>query len=410
MTDAPGAAPQPSRPGSPDVSDRGSVAPRREPPGPSRLVRRAIAGAVVVAVLVAVPILGKVGVDAALRGGGPGVASSNADPTLPGYQAIVVASPTVLALDVAADGRLVAAALVGGSARQGGGGVLVLPGGLRVDPDPTSPTLGDIFVDGGPTAVASSVAKVLRVDPGPVVRLDAAAWRDTIGAGTSLTVDNPAPLLDEVGATVFPAGRLTLTADRVADYVHQRTAGEDDLEALYRAELVWTSWLERGGSGGSVLGDVVGGLAGVPVTVLVVPAALTEVDGRRTYDTVPTEVDAAVALVVPFPAPPESGGRPRVRLLDGTGDATRSLRIAEDVVPLGVSIVVFGNADRFDHIIDVVEYHRPGAEASASRIARRLGVDAVSFVDLPDSAIDVTIVVGSAHVFDPEVPNAAIAR
>lgn len=410
MTDTPGAAPRSSSSGVPDVSPPGSIPPRREPPGLSRTVRRGVAGAVVFAVLVAVPVLGKVGVDAALRGGGPGEASSNADPTLPGYQAIVAASPTVLALDVAVDGRLVAAALVGGTARQGGGGVLVVPAGLRTGDGPTAPTLGDAFASGGPTAVASLVSTSLRVDTGPVVRLDDAAWRDVVGAGTSLEIDNPAPLLDDAGTTVFPAGRIALGADRIAAYLHQRDPGEDDLEALYRTEIVWTAWLGRGGSGGTVLGDLVDGLAGAPVTVLTLPATARDEDGRRTYTTVAAEVDEAVALVVPFPAPPETGGRTRVRLLDGTGEAERSLRIAAEVVPLGVSILVFGNADRFDHDVDVVEYHRPDAEAAARRIAERLGVSTVTLLDRPDSAIDVTIVVGSSHVFDPEVPNASVAR
>jgi len=71
---------------------------------------------------------------------------------------------------------------------------------------------------------------------------------------------------------------------------------------------------------------------------------------------------------------------------------------------------VFGNADRFDHDVDVVEYHRPDAEAAARRIAERLGVSTVTLLDRPDSAIDVTIVVGSSHDFDPEVPNASVAR
>lgn len=408
MSDTPEAAPPTSSTVEPPAAPTGSVGPRREPPGPSRRVRRVVVVGLVAAIVLSVPVLGRIGVDAALRGAGPGAASTGADPSLPGYQAFVAASPTVLVADVGPDGRLVAAALVGGSARQGGGGVLLLPAALRVEA--SGPTLGEAFGDDGPLALAGRVEAILRVDVGEVVRLDDASWRETVGATTTLRIDNPAPILGDAGEDLFPAGPLELPADRIAAYLHRRAPGEDELEALYRAELVWAAWLARGGASAGVLGDLVRGLLGVDATVLTLPVSAGGDAERRGYTAAVGDVDEAVALVVPFPAPPERGGRTRVRLLDGTGDPDRSLRVAGEVVPLGASILVVGNADRFDHDLDEVEYHRPSAEPAARRIAARLGVTDVSFTDQPDSAIDVTIVVGRSHRFDPEVPNATVAR
>lgn len=74
------------------------------------------------------------------------------------------------------------------------------------------------------------------------------------------------------------------------------------------------------------------------------------------------DVDALAALIptlVPFPTAAHPGGRTRVRLLDGTGDAQHVLTAAPLIVPAGSEIVVVGNADRFDYDTTEIRYHDP---------------------------------------------------
>jgi hypothetical protein len=112
------------------------------------------------------------------------------------------------------------------------------------------------------------------------------------------------------------------------------------------------------------------------------------------FATDPAQVQALIADLVPFPTSAHPGDRARVRLLDGVGDAARTLDAAALLVPAGAEITVYGNADRFDYAESVVEYFDVAQLANAQAMVTALGVGSVAFRERADASVDVTVIVG----------------
>src|SRR5690606_17652729 len=100
---------------------------------------------------------------------------------------------------------------------------------------------------------------------------------------------------------------------------------------------------------------------------------------------------------IPFPAAPEPGVRPVVRVLDGVGADELAARTARDVVRAGGQVAIVGNAERFDpdgptRVVYQDDEHRGAAEA----LAEAFGVTAEQ-VDAggADPVHEVTVVAGS---------------
>jgi len=125
--------------------------------------------------------------------------------------------------------------------------------------------------------------------------------------------------------------------------------------------------------------------------VVEVPAA----DGTVAF-AVDLELRAEMIVsLIPFPRGTSNAPRTLVRLLDGTGDLDHVPRVAPRVVASDASIVVVGNADRFDYETTQIRYHQPEQRVAAERLREDLGAGEVIEDVRPIDSFDVTIVLGT---------------
>ncbi|MGK2947730.1 MAG: LytR C-terminal domain-containing protein [Acidimicrobiales bacterium] len=344
-------------------------------------------------------VLTYVGVDTLRNSRAGRTVSGATDPSAPGFEAFVEPTPTLLLLHFS-EGRMSSAALLTLNGGDAGGAVVLVPPSTRTGDAPDAYTLATtaaFLTD--PSDVAGAAQPMLGLGISEVVAIDDARWAELVEPVAPLVIDNP----DELAS--FPAGPILLEADQVAAWLNPQVEGEDDLVRLFRHQLFWEAWaaaIAASPGGAAVPGEVdVGlgrfarGLGAGPVAVTTMPVVQSEgPDGATRLEPDRTAIDDLVSSVVPFPTAARPGGRIRVRLLDGTGDADHVVRVAPLVVPAGSQIVVAGNADRFDHDRTEIRFHAPDGRDAAERLRAALGTGEVVDDVRPVDAFDVTIVLG----------------
>lgn len=332
------------------------------------------------------------------------------DPSAPGYEALLDPTPTLAVLhDV--DGTVDSiTVLTLPDADEGGGGVVFVPTRVVVD----IPLLGTLPLEAGydlgsPSVQAEVVGDVLTAAIGEVAVVDAARWEGLVAPVAPLTIDNP-DAVEVDGEEIFPVGEVELAAEDVGPYLRARVPGESDLARLYRHELFWRAWLEAvrasdrtdtvPGELSSGIGRFVRTIAEGQALFETLPVVESSSDEFGEEPTFQADVDAIaelVARVIPFPRSPRPGVRPRVRILNGTTDTSEAVRVAVELPPAGVEVVLVGNAGTFDHeqttIAYVDEEHRPEAEA----LREVLGVGSVLQDPRPSDVVDITVTLGADH-------------
>ena len=117
--------------------------------------------------------------------------------------------------------------------------------------------------------------------------------------------------------------------------------------------------------------------------------------GNHVFPVDRAALQRTITDLVPFPVGTALAPRTRVRLLDGTGDQNHVRSVAPTVVASASTIVVVGNADRFDYTATEIRYHQPGERAAAERLREALGAGRVIEDIRPIDSFDVTIVLGT---------------
>lgn len=322
------------------------------------------------------------------------------DPADPGFEGFVEATPTVVLLHEGPDG-LVGAAVLSLRGEALGGGVLLIPGGVLVDPLGDPRRLDDVFAFGGLDEAVDAVERILGIgiEEGKVV--DDSRWAELVEPVAPLTVQNPDELDD------FPAGRLEIGPHDVGSWLEVPGPGASDANRQLRHLLFWEAWLGAIGESdaeqpvpGEVdagLGRFAVGLAAGPSEVALLPAREEPGDERGSaWVPEPAEVNRVVSSLVPLPTAPEPGGRVRVRLLDGTGDPDLAMRAAPLLVPAGAEIVIVGNSSAgFDHRETEVRHHDAHLEPAAEHLRDALGVGQAVLDPRPTDTYDVTVVLGA---------------
>lgn len=338
------------------------------------------------------------------------VVAEQTDPAAPGYEAIVSATPTMLVVhDV--DGLVQSlTVLTLPDPGAGGGGVVMVP--TRTVSD--MPVFGYAPIEaaydlGTAEGLVEVVGDVLTTGISEVVVVDADRWAGLVAPVAPLTVDNP-DALEVDGELRFPAGEIELEAEDVGPYLAARAPGESDLARLFRHETFWQAWLAavaEAGTPDAVPGELEGGLgrfvrelaAGRSV-VETLPVEETTVEG---FDDEPTfvadddEVAAMVAELVPFPRGPRPGVRERVRVLNGTDDLDAARALASALPPVGVEVVVVGNARSLDQEATTIAYVNPSHERAAQEIRDLLGIGEVLVDPRPSDVVDITVTLGADH-------------
>ena len=342
------------------------------------------------------------------------------EPDEPGYLELVAATPTLLALHTR-DGSLTGVSFMARTGISAGGGVVLLPADLLVVPEGGSPAQGellsDTFATGGVEAVRQVTEGLFGLGFGQVVEIPTEWLAHSVGPAVPL----PYLLADDLveagpdGAprVVYESGRYDLNAaDAAAVYAH-RNPDEAEGNRVQRQRAMWESWLGVIGRAqdpeavippaDSPLAPFLRALGAGTTVVEVVPfesfapdpgAAPVALLGPESRSWLRTE---ALELV-PWPQQPESFLRPRVQLLDGTGDPSIRDALATDVVSAGGVVTVIGNADAFGVEATHFAYHREDLvnDPITNSIAIELGVDMtlVEFGEGADDVVDITVTVG----------------
>ena len=341
------------------------------------------------------------------------------EPDEPGYLELVGATPTLLSLHTDG-GRLTGAAFMARTGISAGGGVVLLPADLLVVADGASPERGELlsetFATGGAEAVRRVAESLFGLGFDQVVEVPTeqlARSMDPAGPLPYLLVDD----LVEAGPdgaqrVVYESGRYDLAAvDAAAVYAH-RNPDEADGNRVQRQRTMWESWLgvisraqdpeSSIPEPGSPLAPFLRALGAGTTVVEVVPfESFTADPGALPVPLLGPQsrswLRAEAQELVPWPRQPESFLRPRVQLLDGTGDPSIRDALAAEVISAGGVVTVIGNADAFDAEVTRFAYHREELvnDPITNSIAIRLGVD-MTLVDGEgaDDVVDITVTVG----------------
>ena len=320
----------------------------------------------------------------------------------PGHLAYAVPTPTMGVLHRGGDGELVGAALLALEPGDVGGSVVVVPPATAVPGAEGGATLAEVYGDEGAEAAARSLGLVVTVAVTEHVELDDDLWAQLVepAGAVELRLDQAIGRWD--------AGEVTLEPADVGPFLAARSDTESDLARLERQQAFWSAWLPlvEGGGEDALPGEASSGIGrfvrGVAHGDTVVGLPVGRDD---TADEVRFVPDAAllgdlVAQVVPYPTSPEPGGRVRVRLLSGTGDADQAAAAARALVAGGAEIVIVGNAPAFDVAETTLVATDPDRQVLAEWLQANAvdgqieqaadGLDGIP----PDEEIDVTVILG----------------
>ncbi|MCY4069408.1 MAG: hypothetical protein OXE79_09950 [Acidimicrobiaceae bacterium] len=342
-------------------------------------------------------------------------------PDEPGYLELVSATPTLLALHTD-DAELAGVSFVARTGIEAGGGVVLLPADLLVVPPQGSPPQGrllsEVFARDGAAGVEQAAEEIFGVGFDEVVEVPADWLAYSIAPATPLPylladdlVEAPA---DGEFRVVYEAGRNELTASDAAAIYSHLNPDEPDGNRTYRQKALWESWLGMIGRASdpqavippldSPLAPHLRALAsGTTVVVDVPPFEISSVDSASAPVAVLDDrgrdwLRNEVLELVPWPRQPESFLRPRVQLLDGTGDPAIRDALAGDVVAAGGVVTAIGNSDAFGVRDTQFAYHRAELvrDPVTNSIALQLGVNMtlVEAGEPADNLVDITVTVG----------------
>ena len=341
-------------------------------------------------------------------------------PDEPGYLELVAVTPTLLSLHTH-EGELSGVALMARTGIDAGGGVVLLPADLLLVPSGATAEdvelLGDAYVRGGADAVERAAETLLGIGFDQVVELSTESLAEAMAPAAPL----PYLLADDLAANgadgtvqaVYEAGRHDLAAADAAVVYSLRNSNEADVNRVQRQRAMWLSWLDvvaRADDPAAVLPALsplepfLQALGAATAVVEVPPLQSVAWDpGAPPRYLLGEEgqewLRAEVLELVPRPRQPEWFPRPRVRLLDGTGDPAVRDALVDDIIAAGGVVTVIGNAAEFGVDTTQFAYHREELvrDPITNSIAIELGVD-MALIELdettPDVA-DITVTVGS---------------
>lgn len=395
----------------PAVRSRRRQRPTSTPPR-AALWRRVVFGTALLALIASIPVLAGNGYDLVTGSTDGKVGKSGARPEDPGYEELVISTPTAVLVHTDAEGTLVGLTFLALGAESGGGTVIFLPlgtkfpaTGLGIDSLRLGYTVGPADPDAAASQVSSLVGDLLNVGIDEVIELDQQGWANAVAPVAPFAIDNLDSL--DLDGIALPAGPAELGADLVGPYLTELHDGESELGRLARQEQVWGGWLQAvaasgrqdavPGESGSGLGLFARTLAAGPVTYAMLP--VTQVAGDPgtpdRYQPDEAQLKALVVDAVPAPDAAGLGSRRSVRLLNGLVAGAVPGDLIRKVAALDGSVVVVGNGPSFGRDKTTIVYADPNQKSYALLLKGALGATGSVKLDreAPDS-VDVTVVFG----------------
>lgn len=301
------------------------------------------------------------------------------------------------------DGRAsTLAGLVPGPGGRGGTVLLIPTGTLTELPGLGPQPLGRALTSGGPQALLSTTENLLGVTISSIVVLTPDSFAEAVVPAGALRVDVPARV-EEVAddgtvRVLFEAGPRSLNASDVVSYLSAAGSGTD-LDRLARQQRFWEAWFaalrsrpEAIPAQPPALLRALRTLASGAVRVRLLPVrsfGKTPADGEL-YEAREAEIRRSVDDIFAT----DTGPRPRVRILNGTGTLELARKVEERLTPADVQVTLTGNAGRLNHVSTQIIYYDPADRPVAQRIRDALGVGTLIRNRNRTDVVDVTIIVG----------------
>ena len=307
----------------------------------------------------------------------------------------------------------------------GEGTVLFVPPSTVADvPGHGSFGVGEAFAFGDAALVGVTLENLLGIRIDEVVDLTEDQWAALLGHVGPYEIDVASRLRapeEEGGQLRFEAGPQVLDAERLAEYLVIRTDGESELDVLPRVQRVLQGLLDEfaddpdraaqvfteaapvlGAQDAELARDLFVGLAEARAhdrlamrTLPVSPLAADRTDAYRVdAERLERLIDDRLAASRPDE---EAGAGRSLQILNGVGTPGIGQAVAERLQPGGYRVLLTGNADDFNYGTTRIVIYDDGREhlAVARDIQERLGVGEVERSGMPQSVVDVTIIVGA---------------
>ena len=388
-------------------SGGGAGGPRRSRADRSGWWRWGYPTVIALVVVLVVPVLVWTGLRAILDSSDGRLVKRVTDPTAPGYEAVLTKTPTAIVAMVAPDETLSGIAVLALTSDTSGG-VLLLPPTISYSTTFGLVPVSVVWQAEGIDGLANSVGQVLDLSFGERLVIRSSEWSTLTSSAGTLTMTLPDPVKDAKDAIVLAKGSTTLTPDQVAIVIDSKGPKETELNRTLRQELLWKAWIDRLRSSGaqfpgpvsSGLGRFVAALSHGQVSVSSLPVAPLPPAPPlpQRYAAVEEPAAAAVAAIVPFPegAP---GGRPRLRVLDGTGRLGNGLTAAIQLNAGGGQVDVVGNAKSFGQQTTQILWYEGSSEAAAAAMKEALGgIGEIVKSNASNSASDITVTLGEDYL------------
>ena len=338
------------------------------------------------------------------------------DPNAPGYRAFVNPTPTMLIAHLSTEGELDGVTVLAQTALDQGGTALLITADLLLEPSSTSAD-GDLAIlartlyhNEGLTGLRRRVGEFLGFGFSHAIELAPTDLRNFLRFVEPLELYLPDDLtyIDTSGRSqvAFAAGDVTLSAEQAATVYGWLNPNEFDANRTQRQLAFWEAWLSavnRLATSGTYINETAadGSLAAYLISlgtgrrnIEVLPLQVQVTNDTAIYVQTPEQKQAlAVREMVPLPLAPYLGARPRVALLDGSGNSEQRDSLLPELIDAGAEVTVIGNALEFGVTETTVAYHLPAQESAAQALATAIGASPI-FVEDPNSVVDITVTVG----------------
>ena len=294
-------------------------------------------------------------------------------------------------------------AVVPAASGKGGNLLLIPPGTMTEIPSLGLEPLGLALAAGGPDRLVSATENLLGATVGSGVLVDDPQLTALASAAGALTVEIPTRV-----EQVQPSGRVTVLYEPGPNRVEPADVGHlfsaqgrgTDLARLARHGAYWAAWLDRirrepperpvDSPAYAALAAVASGTA--RVAVLPVQAAGILEGGEEGYQVDKAALGKVVSTV--FAGRPAAGNRPRVQVLNGTGELELAQKVSKRLIPAGMQIVLTGNANPLGQRETQIIYYDPAKRPAAEKVRQALGIGVLVHNRNRADVVDVTVIVG----------------